>query len=90
MGERTVTIGHDAFGNAIVTGDNNLTVVLIGVDTVPDELIAAIEFAEAERTQWKITGDGEGLADWRDPAFRGRPYGKAPAEHYFGADCGPV
>ncbi|MBK8177012.1 MAG: hypothetical protein IPK66_17660, partial [Rhodospirillales bacterium] len=43
MDGRGVTIGHDAVGNAIVTGDNNLTVVLIGVDRIPDELQRALQ-----------------------------------------------
>lgn len=42
VGERSVSIGRDAFGNAIVTGDNNLTVVLVGTDEIPPELLAAL------------------------------------------------
>lgn len=45
MGERLVTIGSDAVGNAIVTGDNNLTVVLLGfgVDQIPANVLAALK-----------------------------------------------
>ncbi len=39
---RNVEIGQDASGNAIVTGDNNLTFVLVGVEKVPDELLVAL------------------------------------------------
>jgi hypothetical protein len=39
---RDVMVGRDAFGNAMVTGDNNLTFVLMGVDRVPDDLLAAL------------------------------------------------
>ena len=42
-GGRNVTIGQDAFGNAIVTGDNNLTFVLVGVEKVPDDLLTALK-----------------------------------------------
>ena len=43
MDQGNVTIGKDAAGNAIVTGDNNLTVVLIGTDKLPDDLIEALK-----------------------------------------------
>ena len=43
MDERNVTIGQDALGNAIVTGSNNLTVVLFGVDQIPADLIDALK-----------------------------------------------
>jgi hypothetical protein len=39
---RNITIGRDGFGNALVTGDNNLTVVLVGMDHVPEALLAAL------------------------------------------------
>ena len=78
MGERTVSIGQDALGNAIVTGSNNLTVVLFGVDKIPADLMdalksgrmrpadmpgavplpaltLAIEFADDDPLQWRIT-----------------------------------
>ena len=38
-----VTIGRDAFGNAIITGDNNQTFVFYGLKELPSELIADIE-----------------------------------------------
>ncbi len=37
-----VTIGQDALGNAIVTGDNNQTFVFYGVEKLPPELLADI------------------------------------------------
>jgi tetratricopeptide (TPR) repeat protein len=37
-----VTIGQDAFGNAIVTGDNNQTFVFYGIEKLPPELLADI------------------------------------------------
>jgi hypothetical protein len=37
-----VTIGQDASGNAIVTGDNNQTFVFYGVEKLPQELLADI------------------------------------------------
>src|SRR5438270_12108390 len=37
-----VTIGQDALGNAIVTGDNNQTFVFHGVEKLPQELLADI------------------------------------------------
>jgi hypothetical protein len=37
-----VTIGQDALGNAIVTGDNNQTFVFYGVDKLSQELLADI------------------------------------------------
>ena len=40
--DRGITIGRDAFGNVLVTGDNNLTFVLIGTNSVPEELLAAL------------------------------------------------
>jgi hypothetical protein len=45
MGERNVTIGQDALGNAIVTGDNNLTFVLFGVgaDHIPAKVLEALK-----------------------------------------------
>ncbi|HTW26319.1 MAG TPA: hypothetical protein VME92_04260, partial [Acetobacteraceae bacterium] len=42
MPGRDIAIGHDAFGNALVTGDNNLTVVLIGCDRVPEDVLARL------------------------------------------------
>jgi hypothetical protein len=38
-----VTIGHDAFGNAIITGDNNQTFVFYGLKELHPELIADIQ-----------------------------------------------
>src|SRR5512132_197883 len=43
MGERPVTIGRDASGNAIVTGDNNLTFVFIGIDQIPADVMATLQ-----------------------------------------------
>src|SRR4051794_6308171 len=43
LGDRTVKIGQDASGNAIVTGDNNLTFVLVGTKEIPDDLLAALK-----------------------------------------------
>jgi hypothetical protein len=37
-----VTIGQDAVGNAIVTGDNNQTFVFYGVEKLPPDLLADI------------------------------------------------
>src|SRR4051794_18392897 len=37
-----VTIGQDALGNTIVTGDNNQTFVFHGVEKLPQELLADI------------------------------------------------
>jgi hypothetical protein len=37
-----VTIGQDALGNAIVTGDNNQTFVFYGVEKLPPQLLADI------------------------------------------------
>ena len=42
MDQRNVTIGRDAFGNAIVTGDNNVTVLLISPDKIPADILAAL------------------------------------------------
>jgi len=50
-----VTIGQDALGNAIVTGDNNQTFVFYGIEKLPPELLAdihsgrkrAVDIAEA-------------------------------------------
>ena len=43
MGERSVTIGRDALGNAIVTGSNNLTFVFFGMEQVPADLVEALQ-----------------------------------------------
>ena len=39
---RDITIGRDAFGNALVTGDNNQTFVFFGRDQVPEDLLALV------------------------------------------------
>src|SRR5262245_35437228 len=38
-GERNVTIGRDAHGNVIVTGDNNTLYVFPGVTKLPADLV---------------------------------------------------
>lgn len=43
MGERSVSIGRDAQGNAIVTGSNNLTFVFFGMEQVPADLVEALQ-----------------------------------------------
>jgi hypothetical protein len=43
MSERSVTIGRDAQGNAIVTGSNNLTFVFFGMEQVPADLVEALQ-----------------------------------------------
>jgi hypothetical protein len=39
VSEPAVSIGQDALGNAIITGSNNLTVVLFGCDKIPADLM---------------------------------------------------
>jgi hypothetical protein len=60
-GSRNVTIGRDAYGNVIVTGDNNLALILPGLDKIPDDLLAALKSGQIR------PADVEGAVPLPDP-----------------------
>jgi len=60
-----VTIGQDALGNAIVTGDNNQTFVFYGMEKLPEGLLADIQSGRSSRGSAPAGADFSG---W----FRGR------------------
>ena len=85
---RSVTIGRDARGNAIVTGDNNVVYVFYGISELPADLVARLE-SGAVRAQelpeavplptlvLSIAFTDEKRAEWemasREPASEGEP-----------------
>ena len=104
MGERNVTIGQDALGNAIVTGSNNLTFVLFGVgaDQIPAKVLEALKsgrLADAPGAvplpalTLAIDFTDEGRTQWRITARRatGDPSSRiAPTPWQSDAAFGPA